>query len=94
MFGEGLELPLENSLLNKLDSGEVFLAGYVRGGNVYLRGDEMGVNGKLIKVINKEITIYDGMCDVSFGWFINITTGFDETTARGNYKTEDNEKLI
>ena len=67
MFGDGLELPLENSLLSKLDSGEVFLAGYVRRGKVYLRGDELGVNGKLIEVLNNEITIYDGMCDVSFG---------------------------
>ncbi len=39
MFGDGLELPLENSLLSKLDSGEVFLAGYVRRGMVYLRGE-------------------------------------------------------
>ena len=69
MFGDGLVLPLENSLLGKLDSGEVFLAGYVRRGRVYLKGDDMGVNGKLIEVINNEITIYDGMCNISFGWF-------------------------
>ena len=67
MFGDGLKLPLENSLLSKLDSGEVFLAGYVKRGRVYLMGNDMGVNGKLIEVNNNEITIYDGMCDVSFG---------------------------
>ena len=67
MFGDSLNLPLENSLLGKLDKGEVFLAGKTKRGNVYLMGGDMGVQGKLISVKNDTITIYDGMCEIGFG---------------------------
>ena len=67
LFGDGLSLPLENSLLGKLDTGEVFLAGIVERGKVFLKGGEMGVEGKLIGVDGGVITIYDGMCDIGFG---------------------------
>ena len=67
LFGDGLSLPLENSLLGNLDTGEVFLAGTVDRGKVFLRGSEMGVEGKLIAVDGDVITIYDGMCDIGFG---------------------------
>lgn len=67
MFGDGLKLPLKNSLLGNLDSGEPFLAGTVSRGNVYLMGSDMGVEGKLITVKGNNITIYDGMCTTGFG---------------------------
>tara|TARA_B100000686_G_C16337362_1_gene736140 strand:- start:285 stop:653 length:369 start_codon:yes stop_codon:yes gene_type:complete len=68
LFGEGgLTLDLENSLLAKLDSQEVFLAGETGLGKVYLRGSEIGIEGKNIKIEGEFITMYDGMCDVSFG---------------------------
>ena len=68
LFGDGgLTLNLENSLLTKLDTKEVFLAGETSLGKVYLRGSEMGIEGKNIKVEGNFITMYDGMCDVSFG---------------------------
>ena len=67
IFGDGLSLPLENSLLGNLDTEEVFLAGEVERGKVFLKGGEMGVEGKLIGVSGDVITIYDGMCDIGFG---------------------------
>jgi hypothetical protein len=66
MFGDGLKIPLKNSLLEKLDSGQPFLAGEVKRGKVYLMGGDMGVEGKLISVSGEIITIYDGMCTVGF----------------------------
>ena len=67
LFGDGLTLPLENSLLGNLDTGAVFLAGEVNRGKVFLKGGDMGVEGKLIGVDGDVITIYDGMCDIGFG---------------------------
>ena len=67
MFGDGLKLPLENSLLANLDTGEVFVAGEVARGTVYLMGGDMGITGKLIKVEGDSINIFDGMCTVGFG---------------------------
>ena len=67
MFGDGLTLPLENSLLGNLDSGQPFLAGSVDRGKVFLMGGDMGIEGKLIEVIGDNITIYDGMCNIGFG---------------------------
>ncbi|SVE57380.1 uncharacterized protein METZ01_LOCUS510234, partial [marine metagenome] len=67
MFGDGLKIPLKNSLLGNLDSGKPFMAGTVKRGNVYLMGGDMGVEGKLISVQGNNITIYDGMCTTSFG---------------------------
>ena len=67
LFGDGLTLPLENSLLGNLDTGKVFLAGHVNRGRVFLKGGDMDVEGKLIGVNGDIITIYDGMCNVGFG---------------------------
>ena len=67
IFGEGLVLPLDNALLAKLDTTEPFKAGEVDRGTVYLMGSEIGVQGKLTSVDENTITIYDGMCTVSFG---------------------------
>ena len=67
IFGDGLSLPLENSLLGNLDTGKVFLAGEVDRGSVYLKGGDMGVEGKLIGVNENVITIYEGMCNIGFG---------------------------
>ena len=47
---EGLSLPLENSLLGNLDTGQPFLAGEVERGKVFLMGGAYGVEGKLIEV--------------------------------------------
>ena len=67
MFGDGLKIPLKNTLLGKLDSKQPFLAGAVARGNVYLMGGDGGVTGKLINVKNDVITTYEGMCTVTFG---------------------------
>lgn len=68
MFGQGgLKIKLQNSLLEKLDSGEVFLAGQTELGKVYLRGSMMGVSGKNIRIEGDLIRIHDGICVVSFG---------------------------
>ena len=67
LFGDGLSIPLENSLLGNLDTGKVFLAGQVDRGRVFLKGGDMGVEGKLIGVKGGVITIYDGSCNVGFG---------------------------
>jgi len=67
MFGDDLKLPLENSLLANLDTGEVFVAGEVSKGTVYLMGGDLGITGKLINVEGVTITIFDSMCNVGFG---------------------------
>jgi hypothetical protein len=67
VFGDGIELPLENSLLANLDSQVPFYVGDVQRGGVYLMGGDMGIEGKLIRVDAEIITIYDGLCDISFG---------------------------
>ena len=67
LFGNGLKLNLENSLLGKLDTKQPFLAGKVKRGSVYLMGSDFGVQGKLIGVTGDQIAIYDGMCQVVFG---------------------------
>lgn len=67
LFGDGLVLQLDNVLLAKLDTTEIFKAGKVDRGTVYLMGSEMGVLGKLTSVDGEIITIYDGFCDVGFG---------------------------
>ena len=64
MFPDGVSLSLETPLLEKLDSTEVFFAGEVKQGNVYLRGTQYGVEGKLIRVKGEHIFIYDGVCSV------------------------------
>ncbi len=67
MFGDGLVLKIDNALLAKLDSQQPFLAGEVSRGAVYLMGGDVGITGKLISVEEELITLYDGMCQVSFG---------------------------
>lgn len=67
IFGDGLELPLENSLLGNLDTKLPFFAGETERGQVYLMGGPIGVAGKNISVEGDVITIYDGMCTISFG---------------------------
>ena len=70
LFGtEGLKLKLEDNLVENLDKRKIFLAGKTRHGNVYLLGSDMGVLGKAIKVDGNKIKIYDGICQVGFGWF-------------------------
>ena len=67
LFGDGIELPLENSLLANLDAQVPFYVGDVQRGRVYLMGGDMGVEGKLIDVEEDIITIYDGFCEIGFG---------------------------
>ena len=67
MFGDGLVIDLDNSLLGYLDSQQPFLAGEVNRGKVYLMGGDYGVEGKLIEATNNQLTIYDGMCSIGFG---------------------------
>ena len=67
MFGDGLSIPLENSLLANLDAEKPFVAGKVDRGTVYLMGGDMGVTGKLINVDGNVINVFDGMCSIGFG---------------------------
>jgi len=67
IFGEGLELDLDNVLLAKLDTQEIFLAGETPNGEVYLAGSDYGVYGRLSGVEDGMIYIYSGFCDVGFG---------------------------
>ena len=67
IFGEGLELDLDNDLLDKLDTQEIFWAGQTENGEVYLAGSEYGVYGRLSYIDNEVIIIYSGLCDVGFG---------------------------
>jgi hypothetical protein len=67
MFGDGLNMPLADTLLENLDTQQPFFAGVVDRGKVYLLGGDAGVEGKLIDVSGDTITIYDGFCSVGFG---------------------------
>ena len=67
MFGDGMTMRLDNSLLAQLDSGQPFLAGKINRGSVYLMGSDVGVQGKLTSVNDDVITVYDALCDVGFG---------------------------
>ena len=67
IFGDGITLPLENSLLQLLDSQEIFRAGSIDKGTVYLLGGEMGVEGRLSSVQDGTIIIYSGFCSIGFG---------------------------
>jgi hypothetical protein len=67
LFPEGLELELDNSLLAKLDSQEIFKAGSTKKGDVYLQGSDSGILGRLSSIKDGKINIYGGYCDVGFG---------------------------
>ena len=67
IFGEGITLPLENSLLQLLDSQEIFLFFSTDKGTVYLLGGEMGVEGRLSSIQDGTIIIYSGFCSIGFG---------------------------
>ena len=67
LFGdEGLVLPLENSLLSKLDTEEIFKAGTTDKGDVYLSGFEYGISARMAKIDNRSLIIYGGSCTVGF----------------------------
>ena len=68
LFGmEGLVLPLNNTLLGKLDTQQPFLAGQMNLGNVYIMGSDYGVEGMVIEVEGDVISMYKGLCAISFG---------------------------
>jgi hypothetical protein len=67
IFGEGISLPMENSLLANLDSQEIFRAGETDKGTVYLVGGDMGVEGRLSSIEDGLIIIYSGFCTIGFG---------------------------
>tara|TARA_B000000441_G_C21514966_1_gene217134 strand:- start:202 stop:567 length:366 start_codon:yes stop_codon:yes gene_type:complete len=67
LFGDGLTLPLENSLLSELDKGYIFKAGTTPKGDVYLAGSDMGIAGRMSNIKDGSIIIYSGYCDVGFG---------------------------
>ena len=67
IFGEGLELPMENSLLANLDTQEIFRAGQTDKGVVYLVGGDMGVEGRLSTIDDGILIIYSGFCSIGFG---------------------------
>ena len=67
IFGDGISLPMENSLLSKLDAQEIFRAGEIDKGTVYLIGGDMGVEGKLSSIEDGLLIVYSGFCSVGFG---------------------------
>ena len=67
LFPEGIMLELDNSLLGNLDTQEVFKAGTIDKGDVFLRGGDYGIDGKLTSLGDGTIKVYSGFCDVSFG---------------------------
>ena len=67
IFGEGLSLPMENSLLANLDTQEIFRAGETDKGTVYLVGGDMGVEGRLSTSDEGMLIIYSGFCSIGFG---------------------------
>ena len=67
IFGDGISLPMENSLLSKLDSQEIFRAGETDKGTVYLIGGDMGVEGRLSSIDDGLLIVYSGFCSVGFG---------------------------
>ena len=67
IFGDGISLPMENSLLSNLDSQEIFKAGETDKGTVYLVGGDMGVEGRLSKIEGNILIVYSGFCTKGFG---------------------------
>ena len=67
IFGDGLSIPIENSLLANLDTQEIFRAGETDKGTVYLVGGDMGVEGRLSTIDDGMLIIYSGFCSIGFG---------------------------
>ena len=64
IFPDGISISLETPLDRKLESGRVFLAGEFEQGKFYLRGTQVGAEGKVTKVKDEQIIVYDGVCSV------------------------------
>ena len=64
IFPDGISISLDTPLARKLDSTNVFSAGEVDQGKIYLRGTQHGAEGKLIRIKGEQIIIYDGVCSV------------------------------
>ena len=64
IFPEGISISLETPLDRKLGSGRVFSAGEFEQGKFYIRGTQHGAEGKVIRVKDEQIIIYDGVCSV------------------------------
>ena len=67
IFGEGISLPMQNSLLANLDAQQIFRAGEIDKGTVYLIGGDMGVEGRLTSIEDGLLVVYSGFCNVGFG---------------------------
>ena len=64
IFPDGISVSLETPLDRKLKSGGVFSAGEFEQGSFYIRGTQHGAEGKVIRVKDEQIIIYDGVCSV------------------------------
>ena len=64
IFPEGISISLETPLDRKLESGRVFSAGEFEQGKFYIRGTQHGAEGKVCRVQDEQIIIYDGVCSV------------------------------
>ena len=64
IFPDGVLISLDPPLDRKLDSTEVFSAGEIEQGKVFIRGTQHGAEGKLIRIKGEQIIIYDGVCSV------------------------------
>ena len=67
IFGDGISLTMENSLLSNLDAQQIFRAGETEKGTVYLIGGDMGVEGRLSSIEDGLLIVYSGFCNVGFG---------------------------
>ena len=64
IFPDGISVSLETPLDRKLKSGGVFSAGEFEQGSFYIRGTQHGAEGKVVRVKDEQIIIYDGVCSV------------------------------
>ena len=64
IFPDGVLISLDPPLDRKLDSTEVFSAGEIEQGKVFIRGTQHGAEAKLVRVEGEQIIIYDGVCSI------------------------------
>ena len=67
LFEEELQVNLDNALLAKLDDRQPFFVADHRLGKIYISGDDMGVEGKMVSADGDHITVWNGYCAITFG---------------------------
>ena len=67
LFTNELRIELDNSLLEQLDTQEPFFVAEHGLGKIFIRGSDIGVEGRMISVNGNRVTVWTGFCQVSFG---------------------------